>query len=117
MSRALKRRYGHSGGGEVKPWSEAEARNFGAIARRFFTEGHAYEHSGVDTDNCGFCALTHGDADGPNYAGWARLYIEAKRPIPAKWKDAFQRELDSDNRAYAEALKRSIVTFGGPRWK
>ncbi len=107
-------RYGRSGGNAL-PWSADEARQHGSIARRMFSEGHSYPHKGVDADNCGYCALTHGDADGPNYAGWARLYIEAKRPIPRQWEGAFQRELDSD-KAYSHALRRSIVTFGGPRF-
>jgi hypothetical protein len=81
-----------------------------------FAERHSYTHEGIDADNCGYCALTHGDSDGPHYTAWGRLYIEAKKPIPAKWRAAFQRELDSDNRAYAHALERSIATFGGPRF-
>ncbi len=65
-----------------------------------------------DPDNCGACALETGDIEGPNYAGWARAYVEAKRPIPSRWKDAFEAEQKSSNTAYAAALKTSIAQFG-----
>ena len=39
-----------------------------------------------------------------------------RTPVQMEWRAAFQRELDSDNRAYAHALERSIATFGGPRF-
>lgn len=100
----------------IERWPAKDARHHQSTAKRLFWEGHSYAHEGVDADNCSFCALTTGDEDGPNYAGWARLYIEAQRPMPSKWKAAFQRELDSNNRAYALALRRSIATFGEPRW-
>ena len=57
----------------------------------------------------------HKREDGPNYAGWARIYTEARRPIPVKWRKALARELLSDNAAYSNALRRSIATFGDPR--
>lgn len=114
----LRRRYGRAGAnGVATPWPADEARRHQASARRAFTEGHSYKHRGVDADNCSYCALTHGGSDGPNYSGWARLYIEAQRPIPKKWRGAFESELASDNRAYADALARSIATFGGPRFR
>jgi len=98
----------------VKPWPAAEARFHQGTAKRMFSEGHSYTHRGVDADNCGYCALTHGGSDGPNYAGWARIYVEAQRPIPSKWRAAFMDELNSDNKAYAHALRRSMMTFGKP---
>ena len=98
----------------VEKWSPDEARRIQNIARAIFLERCSHDRSRLEVDNCGKCALTHGDEDGPNYAGWARLYIEAGRVIPEQWRDAFQRELDSDNKAYANALRRSIATFGEP---
>jgi hypothetical protein len=65
-----------------------------------------------DPDNCSGCALRTGGEEGPNYAGWARVYIEAGVRIPRKWKAAFLRELRSPNLAYAEALLESIGEFG-----
>ncbi len=112
----LRRRYGRASNGVSEPWPADEARRHQATARRMFSEGHSYPHRGVDADNCGYCALTHGGAEGPNYSGWARLYIEAQRPMPKKWHGAFERELASDNTAYADALRRSIATFGEPRF-
>lgn len=104
--------------GGAQPWSAEEARQHSGIARRIFNETHYdTDHArNPDPDNCSACAIRLGGSDGPNYAGWARLYIEAQRPIPGKWRAAFQRELDSDNKAYANALRRSIATFGGPRF-
>jgi hypothetical protein len=112
----LRKRYGH-GTVSFMPWPAEEARRHQNTARHLFSRGHDYPHKGLDVDNCAFCALTHGDTDGPNYAGWARLYIEAQRPIPRKWRAAFERELASDNQAYANALRRSIATFGTPRFR
>jgi hypothetical protein len=109
-------KYGSHADETVKPWPPEEARHHQGTARRFFTEGHSYRHKGIDADNCGYCALTHGGSEGPNYAGWARLYVEAQRTIPSKWRAAFQEELDSDNKAYSHALRRSIKTFGAPRF-
>lgn len=97
-------------------WSDNEARHHAAIARRLFAEGHSYPHEGVDTDNCSYCALTQGGDDGPNYAGWARIYIEAGVAIPNRWREEFQKELNSDNRLYGYALRKSILTFGGPEF-
>jgi hypothetical protein len=96
-------------------WGADEAKNLAAIARSMF-RGHAYEHVGIDADNCSYCALTSGGPEGPNYAGWGRLYVEAGRLIPGRWREAFQCELESDNAAYAAALRRSIATFGEPKF-
>ena len=50
---------------------------------------------------------------GPNYSGWARVYVQAKATIPHKWLNAFKHELDRiDNPRYATALKRDISVFG-----
>lgn len=65
-----------------------------------------------DPDNCAACAIRTGGEEGPNYAGWARVYVEAGQPIPGKWRDAFERERHSDNKAYAQALEESIAHFG-----
>lgn len=74
--------------------------------------------------NCGACVLRGyeprggwGDGfsvkrDGPYYSGWARVYVEARMPIPEKWKDAFERERNSDNKLYAAALEEAIKYFG-----
>ncbi len=122
---ALGRRYGRMTNGiaaGAEPWSADEARKHRAIAQRLFSEPH-YEPGHTrnpDPDNCSACAIRGlgGDIEegGPNYAGWARIYIEAGKTIPSRWRDAFQRELHSDNEAYANALRRSIATFGGPRF-
>lgn len=65
-----------------------------------------------DPDNCSGCALTTGGNEGPNYAGWPLVYIENHRAIPAKWRAAFQRELDSDNRPYANNIRAQWAKHG-----
>jgi hypothetical protein len=96
-------------------WPADEAAKLQATARRLFSK-HDYQHQGVDVDNCGLCALTHGGT-GPNCAGWDRVYVEDGHHIPRRWQVAFDRELASDNRAYAGALRRSIATFGEPKFE
>lgn len=98
-------------------WNEQEAKHYAATARQCFK--HDYDHGETtDPNNCGGCAIRGlGTDDGkPNYAGWARCYVEAQMPIPASWRDDFNAELDSDNKAYAAALSRSIETFGMPQF-
>ncbi len=68
-------------------------------------------------ENCGACTLGGYHPKGErrdfiNYAGWARLYIQAGKHIPKGLQFAFLAELASDNRAYADALKQDILEFG-----
>ena len=66
-------------------------------------------------ESCGACAL-HGYNKSPhnfiNYAGWARVWIQAGKYIEPKFFFPFLAELASDNRVYAEALKNDIREFG-----
>lgn len=116
---------------EAAPWPADVAASLERSARQMFY-GDDWHNSGgcrregrLGRENCGVCCLLgyeprggFGDGysvrrEGPNYSGWARLYVEARRPIPAKWREAFRRELARDaNHAYADALARSVVTFG-----
>lgn len=68
--------------------------------------------NGRDPDNCSGCALTTGGLEGPNYSAWPLAYMVNKRAIPAKWFAAFERELASDNRAYAENIRKHIAQHG-----
>lgn len=94
-----------------------------AICRRLMSH---HEHVGngtaLEKQNCSACVL-NGYGDGkltreeglplqPNYAGWARIYVCAGETIPAKYRKAFISELDSENRPYADALRRDIEEFG-----
>lgn len=68
-------------------------------------------------ENCGACVLNGYHPKGEprtdiNYAGWARIYIEAGKTIPSNLFMAFIAELASDNRAYANALLQDIEDFG-----
>jgi hypothetical protein len=65
-----------------------------------------------DTDNCSGCALTNLNQDAPNYAAWPLAYMENRRTIPAKWRNAFKAEMISDNELYANNIKRTIAKYG-----
>ncbi len=65
-----------------------------------------------DPDNCSACALTDTRQDAPNYSSWPNAYIENKRAIPAKWRDAFKAELKSENTTYAENIISNIEKHG-----
>jgi hypothetical protein len=104
-------------------WSDLEARECCNTARQcLYDHGHhASDRDPLTRENCGACVLggyyprgtkKAEKADGPNYAGWARVYVEAGASIPAIWREAFQREVHSDNERYAAALLLSIATFG-----
>lgn len=84
------------------------------------------EDRDLTMDNCAACRLggyneLHGP-DGepgdtgplaPSYAGWARLFVQAGRPIPAKYREAFEDErTDAGDPEYAANLARDIKTFG-----
>jgi len=109
------RRYGDA---TVRPWPAAEARHHQNTARRVLGDRHYDVNHTLDPDpdNCAACAIRTGGEEGPDYAGWARIYVEGQKPIPKKWRAAFGRERASDNHAYAHALERSIKTFGMPRF-
>lgn len=104
-------------------WTDNDARNMRAIARQLFKHGDWRHESDLERESCSACvlggflsasAIADGakPEDGPNYAGWARVYVEAGVPVPEKWRAAFEAQRQSDNRAYAAALEASIETFG-----
>ena len=65
-----------------------------------------------DPDNCSGCALTDERQEAPNYAAWPLVYMENNRIIPAKWREAFRQELQSDNIAYAANVRRTMEKHG-----
>ena len=66
-----------------------------------------------DPDNCSACALTDTRQDAPNYAGWPLVYMENRRAVPAKWREAFKSELAcADNPPYAANVKATMERFG-----
>ena len=65
-----------------------------------------------DPDNCGACALTDLRQDEPNYAAWPLAYIENDRVVPAKWRDAFVRQMNSTNPLYRDHLRERVETLG-----
>lgn len=77
-----------------------------------------HDCNGQKSTNCGACVLNgygdkaNGEPIAPNYAGWARIYVQAGKTIPAKYYESFQRELASDNTAYAEALQEDCEVYG-----
>ncbi len=103
-------------------WTPSKAKSLQAIARQLFKCDQNADHDKY-RESCGACALKgylsktaiadgFKPEDGPNYAGWARIYVQAGRPIPKKWKIAFAAEKASDNFLYREALENDIATFG-----
>ena len=91
-----------------------------ATALKIFAEpcfGKTDKHHG---GNCVHCCLrgeglpNTADDQGraPNYAGWARLYVQAERTIPARFAQAFAEELNSSNEAYRYALIYDIAHWG-----
>jgi len=84
-----------------------------------------HDHDGTGTalerQNCGACVLNgYGDKklmlEGlpcqPNYSGWARVYVQAGKTIPEKYREAFILELTSENARYREALLQDIKSNG-----
>jgi hypothetical protein len=65
-----------------------------------------------DPDNCSGCALTDTRQESPNYAAWPLAYMENRRTIPAKWRDAFKRELRSSNKPYADNVRQTMERLG-----
>ena len=106
-------------------WTVAEAKQLRASARQCFKH-YGHNSSRLERENCSTCVLNGYEPrggyeegysvrrDGPNYAGWARVFVEAGYLLPKKWKKAFEAERYSENTAYAEALEKSIRTFGEP---
>jgi hypothetical protein len=72
---------------------------------------HYHGCRGRDPDNCSGCALTHGGNEGPNYSAWPLAYIENRRSIPIKWRNALVAELRSDNRLYADNIRAKIAQY------
>ena len=110
-----------------KPSKVAEAKDYSenriALQLLIRHDHNPSDKSTLTRQNCGACILngylgqyerSQGQkvSDGPNYAGWARVYVQARRVIPRKWHKAFEDELESDNTAYSNALKRDIEVFG-----
>lgn len=83
------------------------------IALRLLSEPCIGKRDKCHSENCGPCELrsTH-RGQGPNYSGWARIYVQAGRTIPKIIAKAFIKELESDNKAYANALKADIAYYG-----
>jgi hypothetical protein len=89
------------------------------IARQLLTrhDHPTWTRDQLTRENCGACVLNGYHPKGEprtdiNYAGWARVYVQAGKTIPSNLFMAFLAELASDNRAYANALLGDIEYFG-----
>ena len=103
---------------------EPTERKVRRMSLQLFHHGEWAHESDLERESCSACVLRgfvsesaredgYRSEDGPNYAGWARCYVQAQYPIPAAWRAAFAQE-GHDNRAYYDALGRDLVTFGHP---
>jgi hypothetical protein len=109
----------------AEPWTDKEAARLRGMAVA------AFEHDGpldvfrddddeaLTRDNCGGCVLrgwgeyVDGGVMQPNYANWARTYVEAGHRIPARWRTGFHAVLNAeDNPGHRVALLRSLATWG-----
>jgi hypothetical protein len=107
-----------------RPWASSEAVRIRTMAAAAFRHGHPGTFRDNDEltltrDNCAACALdgwdeyTENGIIQPNHCNWARTYVEAGRPIPARWRPAFHATLNAtDNPGHHDALLRSLATFG-----
>ena len=72
-------------------------------------------------ENCAACLLdgwypkgtgANEKALGPNVSNWQRDYVQARRPIPKKWRDAFYSYKESDNDLWKAALEWTLQLMG-----
>lgn len=103
--------------------NEQEHKKDRAIAERMMAEACIGSSDKYHAGNCQHCSLrgigkgstieTEGGFLSPNYAGWARVYVQAGREIPSRFALAFLEETRrTDNAEYAEALRKDVRYFG-----
>lgn len=93
------------------------------IGDEYHRSGHGGHMDELTRVNCGSCVLQGYQPkytkdedhdmlrDGPNYAGWARVYVQSGFSIPTEWRRAFALQ-GLDNLAYYDAIGRDLVTWG-----
>lgn len=109
---------------DIAPWSPEEQQE----QRRYKTGVWNHEHGSVTGTrqqrnlvraNCSACVLggyrdvydDESPTDAPNYAGWARVYVETRHVVPHGFVRGFERDLNEDS-PYGAALRRDVVTYG-----
>jgi hypothetical protein len=107
-------------------WSDLERAQLRRIAPQMFRHDHPQQiypksDRALTRENCQACCLEGYDSEtesfrktrsGPNVSNWQRDYVQAGRPIPEIWRDAFYSYRESDNERWKEALELDIATFG-----
>jgi hypothetical protein len=63
-------------------------------------------------DLCRGCALLVGYDYGPEVEKWALTYVQAEKPIPETWRNAFYDELVHQDLEYRRALEDNLKFFG-----
>lgn len=107
-----------------EPWTPEEQQRQMSLKGGVMRHDHGpvtgdREERNLVRANCGACVLDgyrdrdddEWPRDEPNYAGWARVYVELTRMIPVKFMPGFERAINEDS-PYGEALRRDILTYG-----
>lgn len=106
--------------------TEKQIRQDKLIAQSLFKHEAGHLSGTSERENCGACALegylsrsARADLKSQgmhhpiiNYSGWLRVYIQAGRFIPSKFRKALEEELKSDNKLYLNATKEDIKIYG-----
>lgn len=93
------------------PWPAKQAREL--VVGAVNVSRHSTHADQIARDNCGACALRrYGDENGPNYAGWLRIYIQLGWRVPKKHYDAEIAYADAENTQYRHAISRDVSTWG-----
>lgn len=74
---------------------------------------HGPHSDRIARDNCAACAVNRYSAtEAPGYAGWLRVYVQARKPVPVQHFNTEVLEAYRENEGYYAAILRDIATYG-----